>query len=561
MEGLKELAAHIVAKAVKEVFPEAKLGDFEIGKEKSYYEFKIKPLKAKDVEEIQKRIDEISKNVEYEVLEQDTKAAKSLFKNEEYKQLILENHPGKVSIIKINGFFDVCKHVPEGKEVFIKVLNVSSSYWKLIDDAMQRVWFVAFPNKEQLEEYVQRLEELKKRDHRYIGEKLDLFHVEEIVVGPGLPIIHPKGMVIRNELIKFMREVNDEMGFQEVWTPHLAKTILWKISGHYQKYVDKMFMWDMDDEEWSLKPMNCPLHIQIYKFKPRSYRDLPIRFSEFATVYRKEQSGELHGLARVWSLTQDDHHVIARPDQIKQEIKNIVKSVIKVYDVFKLEYKVNLSTKPEKYIGSDDLWELAEKSLKEVLEEMRKEVGLRYEVKEGEGAFYGPKIDFDVKDVMGRWWQLATIQLDFFMPQRFELSYVDKDGKEKRPVMIHLAILGSLERFMAMIIEHFGGRFPVWLAPIQVRIIPVSQNYVSYASQLLQRMKKERIRVDMDEEGTVEYRVRNAEIEKIPYIVIVGKREAESGKLAVRKAGKVSVLGVDEFISKIKEEIDKRLIG
>jgi len=557
LSGKNELAAHIVAKALKKVFQEAKLGDFGEFEEKVYYEFKIKPLKQEEVDKIQKEIDKISKNIEYEVKEYNSKDAVNLFKEEKLKKIVLDK-VDKVRVIKIGNFYDICKGEPKGKKLFIKILGTSSSYWKPAKESMQRVWFVAFENKKELGNYLKKLEEIKKRDHRYIGEKMDIFHVEENIIGSGLPLIHPKGMVIRNELIKLIREVNDSLGFKEIWTPHLSKTILWKISGHYDKYKDKMFLWEMEGEEWGLKPMNCPLHLQIYKFRPRSYRELPIRYSEFATVYRKEQSGELHGLARVWSLTQDDHHILLMPNQIKEEIKRIVNAIIKVYNIFNLEYRMNLSTKPEKYIGDDELWEIAEKSLKEVLEEIKKEKGVSFEVKEGEGAFYGPKIDFDVKDAMGRWWQLGTIQLDFFMPKRFEIKYVDKDSKEKTPVMIHLAILGSLERFMAMIIEHFKGRFPVWLAPIQVRILPLSEKYVDEAEKLKKEIKEIGGRVEVAPEGTLSYRIRSAEIDKIPIIVVIGEKEIESGTLSIRKNGKNTKMERTEFLNLIKEIIKNR---
>ena len=437
---------------------------------------------------------------------------------------------------------------------FLKIITTSSSFSKKLEKQTQRIWFCVFKSKEELENFVKEFEEKKKRDHRFIGEHLDLFHFEEEIVGSGLPIFHPKGQIIRIELIKLIREINEKLEFKEVWAPHLSKTILWKISGHYEKYKEKMFIWETNEEEFGLKPMNCPLHIQIYKFKPRSYRDLPIKISEFATVYRKEQSGELYGLARVWSITQDDHHLFLRPDQIETEVKKIIDAVVNVYRIFNFEFEIELSTKPESYIGSDEIWEIAESQLKKVLEDSK----VKYKIREGEGAFYGPKIDFKIKDSMGRFWQLATIQLDFNMPERFNLTYIDRDGKERKPVIIHLAILGSLERFIALLLEHFKGRLPLWISPIQVRILPVSEKFIEAAVRLENKLKENKIRVDLDTEGTLEKRIRKAELEKIPCIITIGKREIEEGTLAIRIKGKVLKMNEKEFIDMIKTKIARR---
>jgi threonyl-tRNA synthetase len=356
-------------------------------------------------------------------------------------------------------------------------------------------------------------------------------------------------------LIKFIREINEELGFHEVFTPHLSKAELWKISGHYEKYRDKMFLWKDGEEEYGLKAMNCPMHLMIFKFKVKSYRDLPFRIAEFATVYRKEQSGELHGLSRVWSITQDDHHVILTLDQLKNEMKRIIEKCLYVYEKFNLkDVKIKLSTRPDEFIGSIEDWNFAEEKLKEILEEMN----INYEIKEKEGAFYGPKIDFDAKDALGRYWQLTTVQLDFNLPKRFEITYVDKDGKRNIPVMIHFAILGSIERFMSLIIEHFGGRFPTWLAPIQVAILPLSEKYVEESLNLLKELKEKKIRAKVLEDGTIEYRVREAEIQKIPYIVVIGKKEVEENTLTIRKEGKLFKMRKDEFIFNLLKEIANR---
>ncbi len=442
--------------------------------------------------------------------------------------------------------YEKLEKLAEEKGLFVKVINASSALNKELGKEVQRIWLVAFEEKSQLESWLKSFEERRKADHRFLGEQLDLFHIEEELIGPGLPLLHPKGMVIRLELIEFIREINRKLGAQEIWTPHISKSLLWKMSGHYEHYRDKMFLWEQDGEEFGLKPMNCPMHIQIYRFRPRSYRELPIRYAEFATVYRKEQSGELHGLARVWSLTQDDHHFFVRPDQIEQEVVRILKAVVEVYEKFGFEYKVKLSTKPDDAIGSAELWEVAENALINAL----KKAKLDFELKPKEGAFYGPKIDFDVKDSLARWWQLATIQLDFFMPMNFDLKYVKSDGSFERPVMIHFAILGSIERFMAMLIEHTKGKLPFWLAPVQVAILPVSEAQHAYAYEIFELLQRHSIRVELREEGTLAKRIRNAIIEKIPVIAVVGDREAGARSVNVRGIGNLSL---EEFLNRLVE--------
>jgi threonyl-tRNA synthetase len=450
---------------------------------------------------------------------------------------------------------DIEKIQKELEKDLILITSFSSSFSKKLNKATQRIYFKVFNSEDEMKNYIKEIEEAKKRDHRFLGPQLDLFHFEEEIIGSGLPLFHFNGAIIRNELINFIREINEELGFQEVFTPHLSKVELWKISGHYEKYRDKMFLWKEDEEEFGLKAMNCPMHLMIFKFKVRSYRDLPFRIAEFATVYRKEQSGELHGLSRVWSITQDDHHVILTLEQLKDEMKRIIEKCLFVYEKFGLkDVKIKLSTRPDEYIGSIEDWNFTEEKLKEILEELN----IKYEIKEKEGAFYGPKIDFDAKDVLGRYWQLTTIQLDFNLPRRFEITYVNRDGKRKIPIMIHFAILGSIERFMSLIIEHFGGRFPTWLAPVQVAILPLSQKYVEESLNLLKELKEKKIRAKILEEGTIEYRVREAEIQKIPYVVVIGKKEIEENVLTIRKRGKLFTMKKDEFISNLLKEITNR---
>ena len=436
------------------------------------------------------------------------------------------------------------------------IISWSSSFVKELNKAAQRIYFKVFESKEEKEKFKKELEEKLKSDHIYLGEKLDLFHFEEELIGYGLPLFHFNGTIIRNELINFIREVNEELGYKEVFTPHLSKCELWKVSGHYDKYKDRMFIWKQDDEEYGLKPMNCPMHLQIFKFLPRSYKDLPFRIAEFAVVYRKEQSGELHGLTRVYAITQDDHHCILKEDQIEEEIEKIVKKTLEIYEKFGLkDVEVVLSTRPDEFIGDIETWEKAENALKNVL----KRIFPNYKIAEKEGAFYGPKIDFLAKDSLNRKWQLTTIQLDFFMPKRFDITYTDKDNKEKHPIMIHFAILGSIERFMGVILEHFKGKLPIWLSPIQVAILPISEKYSDYAKEILNECKKRKIRAEIYEEGTLEYRIRECEIKKIPYIVVVGKKEFENKTLNVRYAGTQRELKINEFLKEIEDKISKRL--
>ncbi|MBU5682276.1 MAG: threonine--tRNA ligase [Candidatus Aenigmatarchaeota archaeon] len=446
------------------------------------------------------------------------------------------------------------KYLDENSKFHYVILSFSSSFSKSLNKATQRIYFKVFETKEEKEKFLKELEEAKKRDHRYLGEKLDIFHIEEEIIGSGLPLFHFNGAIIIDELKKLIKEVNNRLGYREVITPHISKTFLWKLSGHYEKYKDRIFLIQEDDEEFGLKPMNCPMHLMIFKSRVRSYRDLPFRIAEFATVYRREQSGELHGLTRVWSITQDDHHCVLSMEHLKDEIKRIINEIINVYKIFGLDVKFNLSTRPENFIGNLEDWEFAEKTLREILEELN----VKYEIKEKEGAFYGPKIDIDVKDAFNRYWQLATIQLDFNMPRRLDITYVDKDNKEKYPIMIHFAILGSFERFVGIILEHFAGKLPLWLAPIQVSILPLSEKYEEEAKKLFEELTKENIRAEILSEGTIEYRVRDAETRYIPYIIVIGKKEIESGNLTIRYRGTLFSMNKEEFKSKIIEKIRNR---
>jgi len=440
----------------------------------------------------------------------------------------------------------------------IKILNISAHNPEP-GVRLLRLIGVAFESGEDLERYMEWLRRAAERDHRVIGQRLDLFSFHE-EVGPGLVIYHPKGQVVREELIRLVREVNERLGYKEVYTPHVYRSLLWKISGHYYLYRDKMVLARVEGEEYGIKPMNCPGHILIYRSRPRSYRDLPIKFSEFGTVYRWEKRGELYGLLRVRGFTQDDGHAFLREDQVKDEIKAILREVVNVLSIFGFrgeDVKIYLSTRPEKYIGTKEMWEKATKALEDAL----KELGVPYEVREGEGAFYGPKIDVHFRDSLGRWWQCSTIQVDFALPERFSLEYIDRDGSRKRPVMIHRAILGSIERFMAIILENFAGRLPTWLSPIQVRVIPTGAEAREYAAKVAGMFRAAGIRVDVDAgEESVAKRIKRAYDEAVPYIVIVGKREAEKNTITVRGRGNVQARDVDpsRFIELLKDEIRRR---
>ncbi|BFI74330.1 threonine--tRNA ligase [Sulfurisphaera ohwakuensis] len=422
-----------------------------------------------------------------------------------------------------------------------------------------RIRGVGFEKKEELDQYLKWLEEVSEYDHRIIGERLDLFSFPD-ETAPGLALFHYKGQIIRKELMRFMEEINESMGYQEVFTAEIYRSILWKTSGHYDYYKDKMVLFKMEDEELGLKPMNCPAHILIYKSKTRSYKDLPIRFSEFGLVFRWEKRGELYGLLRVRGFVQDDGHIFLTEDQIKDEVKMLVKKTIDVLSIFGFkgdDVRINLSTRPDESIGSDELWEKATNALVSALNEL----GIRYIVKEKEGAFYGPKIDFDIRDSLGRWWQLSTIQVDFNLPERFKLEYIDKDGNRKRPVMIHRAIYGSIERFMAILLEHFRGKLPTWLSPVQVRVLPISKDVEDYALNLISKLKENRIRVELDmSDETLSKRIKKAYDEGVPYMIIIGKKEREEGKVTVRGRNNVEIRGVkfDEFLKALLEEIRNR---
>ncbi|MEM1630166.1 MAG: threonine--tRNA ligase [Saccharolobus sp.] len=468
----------------------------------------------------------------------------------------IDNNQVEYNGIKIR--IEANESIPAINPKYFKILNISTHHPEPLVQYV-RIRGVAFETEEQLKEYLSWLEKAEETDHRLIGEKLDLFSFHE-EAGSGLVLFHPKGQIIRNELINYMREINASMNYQEVYTSHVYKSDLWKISGHYTMYRDKLILFKMEDDEYGVKPMNCPGHILIYKSRPRTYRDLPIRLSEFGHVYRWEKKGELYGLLRVRGFTQDDGHIFLREDQIKDEVKMLIKKTLEVWEKFGFkEIKAYLSTRPDESIGTDEQWEKATNALITAL----KEVNIQYGIKEKEGAFYGPKIDFEIRDSLGRWWQMSTIQVDFNLPERFKLEYVDKDGSKKRPVMIHRAIYGSIERFMAILLENFKGKLPTWLSPIQTVVLPISDEVNDYAEKIFEELKRNNIRSEIYYAGeTLSKRIKNAYDQGVPYIIIVGRKEASEGTVTVRARGNIEVKNIkfEEFLAKLKREIIERSV-
>ncbi len=590
LEILRHSAAHILAKAVKNLYgkEKVKLGIGPATEEGFYYDFDlpetISEEELKKIEEEMARI--IKAKEEFKREEVSREKAKELFKDDPYKLELLNSIPEgeKITIYWLGeDFFDLCKgpHLQNAGQVkAFKLLSVAGAYWRgdSKNKMLQRIYGTAFWKRKELEEYLHRLEEAKKRDHRVLGKQLDLFSIYE-EAGPGLVFWHPNGAVIRQEIERWVEEEHRKRGYQRIYTPHIMKAELWKRSGHYNFYRENMFfvpVVEHDQEEklgneevpltceeiekanwYAVKPMNCPGHILIYKSQVRSYRELPIRFFEFGTVYRYEKSGSLHGLLRVRGFTQDDGHIFCRPDQLKEEIQGVMDYIMELLKTFKLDYVINIGTRPEKYIGREEDWEHATNALIEAL----KERGFEYNIVEGDGAFYGPKIDIAVLDAIGRKWDGPTIQVDFNLPERFDLTYVDRDGQKKRPVMVHRAIMGSIERFIGLLIEHYGGLFPTWLAPIQAVVIPVSDKFLNYAETVYKALKDAGIRVKLDDESAkVGYKIRKAETMKVPYMLIVGQKEEEKNTVSVREKGKgeVGEMTIPEFISKIRKEIEEK---
>ena len=561
---LRHTASHVLAQAVKELFPEAKLGIGPPTEEGFYYDiYYERPFNEEDLKKIEKKIKEIiKKNFSLERREISKEEAKALFKNlgEDFKLELIDEMPeSKVSIYSQGNFVDLCKgpHLLSTGEVkAIKLLSVAGAYWRGDEKnpMLWRIYGTAFFSKEELKAYLDRLEEIKKRDHRKLGKELELFTIEEDI-GPGLVIWLPKGAILRSIIENFWKEVHLQRGYQLVYTPHIALRDLWKVSGHLDFYAENMFPpMELENRVYQLKPMNCPFHIYVYNQKRRSYREFPIRYCELGTVYRFERSGVLHGLLRVRGFTQDDAHIFCREDQLEEELIKVLDLVIYFLKVFGFsEYKIFLSTRPEKFVGSPEIWDKAENALKKALEDK----GLEYEIDPGEGVFYGPKIDLKIKDVLGRFWQCSTIQVDFNIPERFDIVYIGEDNRFYRPIMIHRALLGSLERFLGVLIENYAGAFPFWIAPVQIKVLTITDRNVNYGENVVKILKKEGFRVEADfRNEKLNYKIRMAQKEKVPYMIILGDREESDQVISVRtrKGEIINNLKLEDFISKIKIE-------
>ena len=569
-EIYRHSASHILAHAVKELFPGAKLAIGPATAEGFYYDFDTDvPFTPEDLEKIEKRMKELIKKNSPFVRKQMPKAeAAAMFAEmgEPYKVELLQDIPDEtVSLYEEGGFVDLCRgpHVPGAGEIkAVKLLSIAGAYWRGDEKRkmLQRIYGTAFAGKEELKKYLEFLEEVKKRDHRKLGRELDLFSMNE-EIGPGLILWHPNGAIIRKTIEDFWRDEHAKAGYSLLFSPHMARLDLWRRSGHWDFYRENMYSpMDVEGIEYEIKPMNCPFHIAVYKSGLRSYRDLPVRYCELGTVYRFERSGVLHGLMRVRGFTQDDAHIFAREDQMEGEILNILDFTLFVLNTFGFEdYHVYLSTRPEKYVGSLENWELATNSLKLALEAK----GLKYEIDPGEGVFYGPKIDIKVKDSLGRAWQCSTIQVDFNNPERFDVTYRGTDGRQHRPIMIHRALMGSLERFFGILIEHYAGDFPLWLAPVQVEVMTIAERHIEFARSVSGALRKEGIRVQESfENEKIGYKIRQSAVRKVPYSVIIGDKEAETGggALSLRKksgesAGPFPVAGMAGFL---KEEIKNK---
>lgn len=559
--------SHVMAQAILRLYPDVKLAIGPAIDNGFYYDMDVDtPFTNEDLEKIEKEMKKIVKEnpeITRYYLSPDEAIAKVTADGEIYKEELIREHAGKgeaLSFYEQGEFYDLCAgpHLMSVSGIkAIKLLSVAGAYWRGDEKnkMLCRIYGISFPKASMLEEYLTMLEEAKKRDHRKLGKELGLFMMTE--EGPGFPFFLPNGMVLKNTLIDYWREIHRKNDYVEISTPIMLSRHLWETSGHWDHYKENMYTTVIDDVDFAVKPMNCPGGILVYRSEPRSYRDLPIRMGELGLVHRHEKSGQLHGLMRVRCFTQDDAHIFMMPEQIKDEIKGVAKLIDEVYTLFGFKYHVELSTRPDDSMGSDEDWEMATDALRNALDEL----GLDYVVNEGDGAFYGPKIDFHLEDSIGRTWQCGTIQLDFQLPMRFELEYVGADGEKHRPIMIHRVAFGSIERFIGILIEHFAGAFPMWLAPEQVRILPISDKYLDKANEIKQKLFDAGIRVSLDDRAEkVGYKIREAQLKKVPYMLIVGEKEVESGTVSVRsrKDGDLGAVSVDEFIKKSLEEIETK---
>lgn len=567
VEIARHSAAHILAQAVKRMYGDINLGVGPVIENGFYYDMDLpSSVNVEDLRKIEKEMKKIiNENIKIERVEVSREEAAKLFQemNDRLKLELLEAIPSgeSVTLYKQGEFVDLCRgpHLPStGYLKAFQLTQVSGAYWRgdSNNQVLQRIYGVVFSSQKELEEYLHFVEEAAKRNHRKLGNELELFMFSE--EAPGMPFYLPKGQMIRNELEAFLREIQKEYNYQEVRTPFMMNQEVWERSGHWGHYKDNMYFSEVDNKSFALKPMNCPGHMLMFKNKLHSYRELPIRMCEFGQVHRHEFSGALNGLLRVRTFCQDDAHLFVTPKQIEDEIKSVMAQIDYVYKTFGFEYEVELSTRPEDSMGDDKLWEQAEAALENVLQSLN----YKYRLNEGDGAFYGPKIDFHIKDALNRSHQCGTIQLDFQMPEKFDLNYIDENNEKKRPVVIHRAVLGSLDRFLAILIEHFGGAFPAWVAPVQVKVIPVSNAvHEQYANEIALKLAQAGVRVEQDaRDEKLGYKIREAQIQKVPYVLVIGDKEMENGAVNVRKYGeeKSEVVALDLFVASIEEEIKNR---
>ena len=567
LAALRHTTSHVMAQAVKRLYPNTKLAIGPSIADGFYYDMEFEtPLTSDDFEKIEAEMKKIVKEdlkIERFTLPREKAIEFMKEKEEPYKVELIEDLPEgeEISFYQQGEFVDLCAgpHLMSTKEVgkAFKIMSLAGAYWRGDEhnQMLTRLYATAFAKKDELEAYITMMEEAKKRDHRKLGKELGLFMMHE--AGPGFPFFLPKGMVLKNTLLDYWREIHRKAGYVEISTPVILNRSLWETSGHWDHYKNNMYTTVIDGEDYAIKPMNCPGGVLVYASEPRSYRDLPLRMGELGLVHRHEKSGQLHGLMRVRCFTQDDAHIFMTPEQIKDEITGVAGLINEVYSLFGFQYHVELSTRPEDSMGSDEDWEMATDALRSALDELQ----LPYVVNEGDGAFYGPKIDFHLVDCIGRTWQCGTIQLDFQLPQRFELEYVGADGEKHRPIMIHRVVFGSIERFIGILIEHFAGAFPTWLAPVQVKVLPISDKYMDYAQNVLNKLTEAGIRAEVDTRAEkIGYKIREAQTAKIPYMLVVGQKEEEENTVSVRSraAGDEGARSLDMFIADILKEIETK---
>lgn len=567
IEIIRHSTAHVMAQAVKRIYGNVKLAIGPTIKNGFYYDFDLDISLTQD--DLKKIEDEMNKiiNEDLKFKRDDVsreEALKIMSEKGEYYKVELINaldESEKISLYEQGDFTDLCRgpHIPSTKFIkAFKLTSVAGAYWRGSEKnkMLQRIYGVAFSSKKELEKYLNMIEEAKKRDHRKLGRELKLFEIMD--EGPGFPFFLPKGVILKNILIDYWRKLHNEAGYVEIETPIMLNKELWIRSGHWDHYKENMYTSMIDNKEFALKPMNCPGGMLVYKSEGHSYRDLPLRVGELGRVHRHEISGALHGLMRVRAFTQDDAHIFMLPEQIKSEILGVIKLIDEVYDTLGFKYNVELSTRPEDSMGSDEEWNMAERSLKEALDEG----GLDYKINEGDGAFYGPKIDFHIEDSLGRSWQCGTIQLDFQLPQRFELEYIGSDGEKHRPIVIHRVIFGSIERFIGILIEDFAGKFPVWISPIQVKVLPISDSFMEYGHEVIDKLRKYGIRCEIDNRSEkIGYKIREARNERVPYMIIVGEKEKNHGNISLRSRdmGEEGSTSLEEFITRVlKEDQEKK---